>query len=454
MTRAAYFVALESGRASVARVEGDAVHLETAEPDSEDASTEDLAEAIREQLAKLGYAGEGVCLGLSSRRVLAAPVDCENLPRRQRTSALAFRLEACLPLDAEDLAVGFLPSVGGRALGVAAEAAPLVELLERLSRRGVETASICPTALLALSEVAAGREDGDFVVCASPEHVDVFRLADGRPITWHTAAPEAGEPVRAMEVDLLARPAAADALQVTLVGPEADRLGAAMAERMDASVATREETVMELAARGARRLLEGTGAGWVDLRQGPLAPSDAWGRLARPIRTAAALAVLVLAAACGGAWWRAGRYDALASRFEARQAAVYHERHPNAAVPVNPRSRLASEARRAEGVSGAEGVLPEAPCGLEALRQIVAGLPNDLRFRIYDLRIAPNDVQLDGQARSHGDAEKLARALEEKAGCRMAPPRTEADAKGSVTFVLAGKPGEEAPARGQTEVEP
>ncbi len=443
MKRAAYFIAVEADRAAVARVAGGSVRLEHTEPAVGDRiAAEELADAVRAKLDDFGYDGRGVCLGLSSREVLAAPIDCENLPRRDRASAMAFRLEECLPLDAEDLAVGFLRPAGGRALGAAVEAAPVAELIERLADRGVETASISSTALLALWHVTGEGEGGEFVVLASPDHVDVFRMADCEPTTWHTTSRDATEVVRAIEVDLLTQRVAGDAPTVALVGDTNEALQHAIAERTAATVVAREDPVPDLAARAAACLLDGTGAGWVDLRTGPLAPADRWGRLARPIRTAVALIVLSLAVLSAAAHWRAGRYDALAAGYEDRQVIAYHQLYPNAAAPVNPRSRLASDARRAAGVSGAHGALPEGPCALDALRQVLASLPEDVRFRLYDLRITPTDVQLDGQARGHADAERLALALRDGAGCAMEPPRTEADAKGTVTFVLMGKPRE------------
>jgi hypothetical protein len=163
-------------------------------------------------------------------------------------------------------------------------------------------------------------------------------------------------------------------------------------------------------------------------------------RLARPLKVTAALMFALMAVVTAGSWLGAMRYDAQVSRLLDCERAVFSQLYPNASVPPAVRKWLESESMRLAGVSGASGALPEQPFALETLRKVAAGLPKDTRLRILDLRIEPGEVFLEGQARSHADAEVVARGVA-SAGFVMEAPRTETLVKGGVAFTLAGKPG-------------
>jgi len=58
--------------------------------------------------------------------------------------------------------------------------------------------------------------------------------------------------------------------------------------------------------------------------------------------------------------------------------------------------------------------------------------------------VDPSSILIEGQARSHGDAEIIARSLS-RAGLPTDPPRTERLAGRGVSFTLTGSPGGEDP---------
>ncbi|MBM4033130.1 MAG: hypothetical protein FJ291_15290 [Planctomycetes bacterium] len=179
------------------------------------------AQAIAAQLRSWGYRGRGVCLGLPSDLVLAADVDAANLPRRSRRSALLYRLEEQLPVDAEALTADFLPQVNGRVLGVAAITGRVREAVEPLAEAGVEVAAVCPTALLALWAALRQRPPrAHHALVAAGGHVGLFRLADNnQPVAWATLRQDPAELLLGFQADLLTRPVDAPPAQALVVGP-------------------------------------------------------------------------------------------------------------------------------------------------------------------------------------------------------------------------------------------
>jgi type II secretory pathway component PulL len=445
MTSPAWLLALETGRAVVVRAGADELALRTLEWSGDAAA---LTATVREALDELGYGGEAVALGLDSGRVYAAQVASDGLPRKGRREALAFRLEEHLPLDAEGLTADFLPAEGGRALGVAVETQGLRAILDALAERGVAVDAVCPTALLALWQALRGQNvPADLVIVADEHRADIFRLVDGRPVAWTTAPAEAQALVRAVQADLLAHPTDGADPEMLIAGPLPETLAETL--RRETGLAlhrTAEDTpVVALAAAAAAPLLREEGAGWVNLARGALARPDRLARVHRPLKAVLALGLALLAVVAAGAAWRTWQYECEADRLVEAQRGVFARLYPNTAVPVGVRRWLASEDARLAGVSGAGAVVPEPHAAIERLRQVVAGLPADLRLRVVDVRIDPAEVYVEGQARSHADAEKIGRGIGGQ-GLAMDPPRTENLAGGGVAFTLVGRPGEAAKA--------
>jgi len=193
------------------------------------------------------------------------------------------------------------------------------------------------------------------------------------------------------------------------------------------------------AADTAATVLSGRSAGWVDLRRGDLAPANRWGKLSGPADLAAAL-ILVLAAVLGGMFYlRATQYESTAGASQRRQRDTYVALYPGRSAPLNVKSALASELRRLSGVRGINTDIPAEPSALDSLRGIVAALPRAMRIRIVRVRLDPNSICIEGQARDHTAAQITCRGLL-AAGFAMDPPRTEHLAGGGVAFTLTGRP--------------
>jgi hypothetical protein len=113
-------------------------------------------------------------------------------------------------------------------------------------------------------------------------------------------------------------------------------------------------------------------------------------------------------------------------------------------VPPSIKGRLASEKRRLEGLGGqaaGEALAAVQPISaLTQLRDVLASLPSDVRYRILDLSIEPDLVRLDGQARGHAEADRLAAALRQSGRFDVEPPKTQLLKEGGVSFLFTAKP--------------
>jgi hypothetical protein len=446
MKSPAFTILLEKDQITVTVVDLDGAVRTLAVPaPAAEAGGGNPAPAIREALVQLGYKGGGVCLGVSSAETFVASIDCGNVPRSrsEKRQTLLFRLEEHLPIDAEEMTADFLPAAGGTALGVAVESAALARLVGQLSEAGIETAAICPTPLLALWEsLREGQNvDVEYFLLATSSHVDVIRIADGRPRAWHTTAPDVEEIVRAIKAEMLAHPGQSPSPVTAVIGtlpagPMTDVCSAAgLACRI-----MEGQSIADLAARGAAHLLEGEDAGWVDLRRDNLGHENPWGRLALPIKVALLAAIVTLVAVSASAHLRAFRYETVVDQALGEEAALHQKVFPNTRTPIDVQSRFTSESRRLEGLRGSAGSIPEPFSALDAFNQVVGSMPESLRVRIVDIRVDPSGILLEGQARSHADAEKLAQAVRATGQFTCDPPRSEQLVKGGVAFTLNGKP--------------
>jgi len=157
--------------------------------------------------------------------------------------------------------------------------------------------------------------------------------------------------------------------------------------------------------------------------------------------------VLLLVAVIGVTQWRAGRYAAIEADLAGREVELFKQTFPDQRVPVNIKSRLASEARKLAGLSGREAgdVAAMRPTSaLVHLYALLASLPGDLRFRILDLSIDPDQLRVTGEARAHGDAERIAGSLRDTGRYEVDPPRTQALADRGVSFTFTARPLAEA----------
>jgi hypothetical protein len=137
--------------------------------------------------------------------------------------------------------------------------------------------------------------------------------------------------------------------------------------------------------------------------------------------------------------WSGYRYREQAEAATLRQEKFFRDLYPAERLPLAVKARLESDLERLRGLSGVGDESDNRPSALVGLYELFRRMPTDLRYRLLDIRIDPEGVVLEGQVRTHGDADIMASALRKQNGFAVEPPRTEQLPQNVVGFVLSAK---------------
>lgn len=401
-------------------------------PPVEDPNPAAVALAVSQAMRQAGYGGEGVVLALDSSMCYSATLPLDGLPtggrwsQQERREAMLYRLEEQVPVAAEDLVADFIETASHDALGVCAVKADLVPLVEALESQSVAVASIVPKGLLAMQALGARHPRVGAAVLACNGRSDLMTLdpSCGKPNGWAvtpTAMPQLHLGLKLGE--LWSAPAEC----LLAVGLEEQTIGELGASGQWLSVQVETRSVEAAAVEAAAEILGGDAKPWVELRRDCLAAQDAY-RFVRVPMAAAVVGLWLLLLTLTAAWlWRSHQYRGLADVYRAQAAEVFAGALPNQKPPpllAGIRSRLDSEYKRSAGLRLASGQLPDQTSALSVLHRVLEAVPRNLRMRIMELRIEAGRVEIEGQVRTHGDADAVAAALRDKAKLSVEPSRT------------------------------
>ena len=371
-----------------------------------------------------------VVLALSSEHWLCGTIATADLPRRGRREAMVYRFEEKLPVAAEDLAADFVESAGV-ALGVATGAAALRDLVASVAAKGVRVTEIVPLPLLALQGKPPATGVA-FVVWQHDGEAEVIGLRDGVPRSWATLAADDGE------VRLHLRLAGAgDLPPVVELRDASPALALELAtDELDVRLATTDGLAL-CAVAGAAKVRAGERP-TVDVS--PAVASLLGTRSAGTALTAALLAACLFLAVCSASLlWSASRSEAAARDAEGSLTAAYTAAFPQERVPPTPniRRRLEIEAKR---LSGGDAATTTPTDAFDLAARTLADLPKDVRFRLFEFRVGPSEIYVDGQTRTHADADALAVSLRNLGGFDVGPPGTDQIDAQTVGFRIAATP--------------
>ena len=409
-----------------------------------EASVDARVEALRTCLASQGYTDAPTVLACPSAWFLCAAFSTDGLERARRRKAMAFRMEEHLPVAAEDLVADFV-EVGGSALGVCGELATLKPLIDAMESRGICVRHISPQALLAAAQVVDQLSDVDAVISrfGAAEGGDLIEIRHGKPTAWAWLADDGAESRQRLAAWEAAQQTKAKVAMLACSHPVEEFGTALRIDQVKLPMA-----LDDAAALQAARVLEQSASPWIDLRRDSLAAADSFESVRKPMTMLAAAMALLMICVIGATQWRGRQYAAQRDEFLRQQSDVFRAAMPNQRVPASIKGRLMSEHQKLAGLSGKlpgggtgggdGGVLRSS--ALSQLQVVLLSLPGDLRYRILNLSLQPDRIRVDGQARSHAEAERIAAALRETGTYAVEPPKTEALKDGGVSFVFAAKP--------------
>ena len=389
----------------------------------DEADPQAAAAQIHETLSSLGYHGDDVLLGIPSTACLVGHLTLENPADRRHRQTLLYQLEQVLPLAAEDIVADFMHH-DGDTLAVVAQIAHLEPWLAALENQGVRIRSISPTALLAAQHLAPTVESDSAQLCVLWGHanqVEWFVLASGQLRAWQLVPSQPSAVVQRLNLRSLEQVESPRVMAIDLP-PE---VLAAVASLPDVQLLDGPATpLLEAATLAAGDILSGKQPLWFELRRDRLAPRDRYRPIRGPLRFAMISAAALLLLASAGLQIRAARYESLLNQHEGRQADLFREALPGQPIPVGIQSRLESESAKLAGLKGDATDLAGQRSALAMLYDVLAACPEQTRVRILEMRLQRTRVDLEGELRSHADADVLATALRQR-GFQVEPPRTQ-----------------------------
>lgn len=409
---------------------------------------------LAERIKASGQAASArLVLGLPASWCLCATVSDEGLPRStatQHAEALGYRLEGLLPITAEACAIDYM-GPGPERIGIALECDRIKALIHALEDAGHTVEAITPRSLLAgqawlqLQNPSSGDtlvslcwlEDNDTSDTGSCQLIHFDPEGPSRWRVFDTGADAQAALRQQLEIDGVASSTtdrdwrAAAAVSTALAGAadqaiQPDPLSDALDAELDA----------------ARAIVNGAAQPWINLARGPLAPRYHWRRLRVPAVAMVAALVMLLVAIGSVLLLRADAYEQVAEDYDTQSAEVFVQAQPGQDAPRSPKRRLQSRLKQLRGESGLAGgdTLEHASRPtLLLLYDLLDALPSDQRYAITDLRIEDGQLRMTGYARTHSEADQIAKTLRASSVFIVEPPSTDNLREGGVRFALQAK---------------
>lgn len=173
-----------------------------------------------------------------------------------------------------------------------------------------------------------------------------------------------------------------------------------------------------------------------NIRTGPWASAIERGRMRLAGMLHGLAAAVVVLAAAGGVWLHAQQVQARIDTYKQQCDNVWLELFPDSRPPVDVQGRLASERRRESGVRAGGASVPEHLPVLDLIRELVQRLPSDIPIQVRQLDLDSGLSVMVGQARTHGEVERIAAALAEAQTIEVQPASTERTTNGLVRFSI------------------
>lgn len=438
MAKTGWTILLDDTSYRVACLDGDRPCVSTLKPFNTERAAE-CADEMRTALDELGYAGQPLQIALGAQLCLCVTLPAPSLRQRRNRAAMSYLLEAEIPWAVEEAIFDFELNGGGMQM-VATQLSWLNDLCSALASRSLRIASISPTARLALEHhlSTARKADKPYVlIWGSTDGVEIWSICDNKPSQWQHMPPKI-EDVKAsiLQIAIVAKGTTTFVIR-DLDDAHRKELEALVATVGDCESEARTEDGMICAAiHSAAAISGGTRHAPIELRRPPLAGDSSLHMLRRHVGAFQALIAILLLVAGLAFHRKASQLNEFRHYQGEQQAIVFRRLFPDDKVPVGIRARLESEAARLQGMSGGGGQLPQIVGSMTIVERILRSLPDDLRFRLVEVRIHDGELYLVGQVREHGHADQIAQALR-AVGLEVAAPSTHQLDEQGVEFRLS-----------------
>ena len=378
----------------------------------DDGSSEQRVDKVYECLQQAGCHNRPVILALPSTWCAAGVVSLDDLPRKDRREAMAYRLEEKLPVAAENFSADFVYHKN-EALGICAIHDKIKPIVDVFESQGASILTITPAAILIAQAYSKSKQDttDNVLIWRHDGWCDVVTLDEKRQsaVGWSMLSDEPESVLLHLNMCALRNRAVQG---VTLLGDQSDPDVDYSRYVPEAIGLDRvEDDPYRVGTELADQILHGQVESWIDLKDESLGGVGWVQRIGKPFKAALVALLLLLICLNGAFLWRARQYDKLAEDYRVKERAIYESLHPGQTPPLAISMRLAGELRKLRGMQGQSESLPEAPATLSLLHDVLSRLPSETRLRILELRIEDDLVYLDMQSRSQPDVAAIKNAL-------------------------------------------
>ncbi len=400
-------------------------------------SAEALGELFTQKLREIGYREQSTIVAVDSHMCLAATMPHSGKRSARNHQSMSFALEEFLPLPAEEATCDFVV-FNNDALGVAIEVNTVKPILDALEKAAVKISSITPLAVLTLQQLAPAenRRHKHIIAWEDNRQFEWFLLKEGQPALWKTFPATEDALTREIKMLHVGQPPA-DVDGITLVNPNDSIMFAAKEVAEEIPVTTRTENIQKITLTAASDILQGKKTQWIELCRDQLGEYDPYRALKSRFHLFAVAVICLFICMAAATWIRADRYADLANEYKKQQEVAFHDVFPEKRAPGRISVRLESELKKISGLTGATGAMPQLSSATLLLREVIAPLPQDMRYRIIEVDLSGDQVSINAEVRHYGDDDKLVRALRD-AGFEVEPPSTEQiGSKGFSTVINA-----------------
>lgn len=364
--------------------------------------------------------------------------------RRFDESAAAYELEEFLPVPLEDVTTAFAWDTR-TTLGIAVRTRPLRELLNELEFEHIAISAVYVDALAcAAAHAASGGTPTGLVV------------RDGRRITFLCNdsignTPQVVRPLLCpveccpdvfMEQQKARTSAAFEVSACTW--HVCDLRGTLPLSSTPLDEASRHFTLSDGDGLDTTIRASVDHAACPDLRKGALAAGSAFTPIASATKTTLLLLTIMLLSIVLDQRFEIEQCDRHLALLHQQQVEVYQTTMPGSTVRANFALQLASERRRMDAVTRGDtqssdgDTLARRRCSaaLDALRDFVAKVPDDVRLLVQDVNLDEQQFAIRGLTTDHRDAERLTEAVNKLTDWVATTPRTSRVREGGVEFTI------------------
>lgn len=370
--------------------------------------------------------------------------------------AIRYAAEPLVPVPIEKVNVAVAERQNGTAGIIAAPLDPWKRLLQMVDDAGW----VCPRAVgdaTALWQYVSRRADltGDLELVCAPDPVEgaIVASANGRVVSVRPLCGSAdaveGPDSRWLEVEL-ARTAWSCDSRATKVNVHLIALNDPVIHEMppESGLSVQVHRIEELLRDAPFRTLGilyaysaaaasvAKGARLENIRTGKLKSATIARRNRRAVLAHSVAAMCGMLIVAVGLWSHGRGCNAQAMVYRQACVDMWQSLFPGAAPPAEIELRLQSELAREQGLRRQSADVPTYFPVLDLLRDVIASLPPRVLVRIGKLQLAGDVSVISGQARTHGEVEKITKGLAKLKRLAVFPARSDRTAEGLVRFNL------------------